>query len=446
MRYLLPLVLGLLLGAPAFAQPASREAAIAEMQPYAGTSAAGVDPSTLTGKIMAGYQGWFTVEGDGAGMGWRHYTNRGQFKPGQCNIDLWPDVSELDADEKVATPFRFADGSPAFVFSSHNKKTVLRHFQWMKDYGLDGVFVQRFVVETQGAAPLAHCNTVMANCREGANLHGRCYAAMYDLSGLRPSVSGGGLRSGIDRAIEDWKLLVDRMKLGRDDADKAYLRHNGKPVVAVWGIGFNDNRAYTLADCDRLVEFLKNDPTYGGNTVMVGIPTYWRTLERDTIADPALHTTLLKADILSPWMVGRYGTPQAATRHARETMTPDIAWCKEHNKDYLPVVFPGFSWHNMHNQRAQNPFNQIPRLKGEFLWRQISEAKAAGATMIYQAMFDELDEGTAIFKTSQSPPVGESRFVAEEGLPSDHYLWLSGQGGKLLRGEIPPSDKVPTRP
>ena len=65
--------------------------------------------------------------------------------------------------------------------------------------------------------------------------------------------------------------------------------------------------------------------------------------------------------------------------------------------------------------------------------------------MLYQAMFDEMDEGTAIFKCTNDPPVGESRFVTEEGLPSDHYLWLTGQGGKLLRGEIPPSDKIPMR-
>jgi hypothetical protein len=295
--------------------------------------------------------------------------------------------------------------------------------------------VQRFVVETLAAPNLRHWNTVLDHCREGANMHGRCYAVMYDLSGLRAG--------GIEWAISDWKLLIDRMQLGRDEGDKAYLRHNGKPVVTVWGIGFNDGRAYTLAECDRFVEFLKNDPRYGGNTVMVGIPTYWRTLDRDCITDPALHTTILKADIISPWTVGRYGTPDDVTNHARECIQPDLAWCKEHNKEYLPVVFPGFSWHNMN---PGSPFNQIPRLGGEFLWRQYVEAKAAGTTMIYQAMFDEMDEGTAIFKCTNNPPMGASQFLAEPGLPSDHYLWLCGQGGKLLRGEIQPSAKIPPRP
>ena len=93
-----------------------------------------------------------------------------------------------------------------------------------------------------------------------------------------------------------------------------------------------------------------------------------------------------------------------------------------------------------------SPFNQIPRLGGEFLWRQYVEAKAAGATAIYQAMFDEMDEGTAIFKCTNNPPIGASQFLAEPNLPSDHYLWLCGQGGKLIRGEIQPTAKIPPRP
>jgi hypothetical protein len=65
--------------------------------------------------------------------------------------------------------------------------------------------------------------------------------------------------------------------------------------------------------------------------------------------------------------------------------------------------------------------------------------------MLYVAMFDELDEGTAIFKTNHHPPVGESRFLAEPELPSDHYLWLTGMLGKLVRGEIPASGPLPKR-
>ncbi|HZZ27539.1 MAG TPA: glycoside hydrolase family 71/99-like protein [Pirellulales bacterium] len=412
----------------------TRDEVVSAMQPYHGASETGVDCSTLTGKVIAGYQGWFTCAGDSSGLGWHHYESHGEFRPGRCNIDFWPDVSELGADEKFITRFSYSDGSPAYVYSADQPKTVLRHFQWMQQYGLDGVFVQRFVVETISPVNLRHCNAVLNSCREGANRYGRCYAVMYDLSGVQAG--------GIQYAIDDWKLLVDKMHLGRDANDRAYLHHGGKPVIAVWGIGFNDHRAYTLDDCGRLLDFLENDPKYGGNKVMVGVPTGWRTLDRDTIPDPALHATLLKADIISPWTVGRYSTLDGVDHHAAHDLQPDLNWCHDHGKDYLPVVFPGFSWHNMN---PKSPSDQIPRLKGEFLWRQYVDAREAGATMIYQAMFDEMDEGTAIFKCTNDPPVGDSQFLTFEGLPSDHYLWLVGTGGKLLRGEIPTSITPPTR-
>src|SRR5260221_3787894 len=51
-------------------------------------------------------------------------------------------------------------------------------------------------------------------------------------------------------------------------------------------------------------------------------------------------------------------------------------------------------------------------------------------------MFDEVDEGTAIFKCANNVPVGEkSKFITYDGLPSDHYLKMVGASAKLIRGE-----------
>jgi len=301
----------------------------------------------------------------------------------------------------------------------------LRHFQWMRDYAIDGVFVQRFATGVRSADFQRHSNTVLAHCREGANRNGRTYALMYDLSGMQAG--------RMDDVIDDWRQLRARMKLGDDPA---YLHHRGKPVVAVWGVGFNDRRAYTLEDCRRLIEFLKGD----GCTVMLGVPTYWREQRNDAVADPALHEVMALADIVSPWTVGRYHAPEEAARYAEKTIKPDIAWCAEHHLDYLPVIFPGFSWRNMYGHAT----NAIPRRHGEFLWRQFREAKSAGATMLYVAMFDEVDEGTAIFKcTNDVPPETEAPFVTYEGLPPDYYLRLTGRGGKMLRGEIPAESPLP---
>jgi hypothetical protein len=408
----------------------TREQVIAEtMRPYAGPHEKGVDASTLSGKVMCGYQGWFACEGDGAGRGWYHWTMGGEFSPGHCKIDLWPDVSELDRDERYPTAFKLANGKPAEVYSAFNKKIVLRHFKWMKDYGIDGVFVQRFAAEMFDPRGLRQFTTVLGNCREGANRFGRTYAVMYDLSGMQAGQ--------MPQLMDDWRALVDRMKI-RDD--KSYLHHNGKPVVAVWGFGFNDGRKYTLDESIELIRFLKNDKKYGGNTVMLGVPYYWREMKNDSVNDPKFHDLIKEGDIVSPWAVGRYRTTEQSTHIIENVVPKDIAWCKENGKEFLPVVFPGFSWHNM---KPADKLDAIPRLGGKFLWNQYAEMKRAGATMVYQAMFDEVDEGTAIFKVTNDPPVGESKFVTYEGLPSDFYLKLVGKASLMVRGEIEVSDAPP---
>jgi hypothetical protein len=386
-----------------------------------------VDRSTLTGKVMCGYQGWFNCEGDGAQLGWTHWSrSRSRApSPGNVTVDLWPDVTEYEADERYATDFKLSDGRAAEVFSSGNRKTVLRHFQWMQQYGIDGAFLQRFASGLKNRDKLDHKNTVLTHVREGANRSGRAFAVMYDLTGLGPD--DGKL------VQRDWLLLGEKFKITNDDS---YLHHEGKPVVAIWGIGFNDGRRYTLEYCHRLVNWFKTQEC----TVMLGVPTYWRTLERDAVADASLHQTIRDADIVSPWSVGRYTSPEHVERDARQVWTKDRAWCNQQQIDLLPVVFPGFSWHNLKGA----PLDAIPRRKGEFLWSQVVAAKRAGCDMIYVAMFDEVDEGTAIFKCTNDLPVGDGvEFLDYEGLPSDHYLRIAGAAGKLLRGELGLSDKLP---
>lgn len=395
----------------------------ASFGPYKGSVFKGVDTTTLSNKVMCGYQGWFGAPGDGSpGSEWRHWTkHQGPFEDGNAKVDLWPDMSELSPDERFPTGFKMADGRPAEVFSSYEKQTVLRHFQWMRDYGIDGVFVQRFAVALESPNRLNFCNTVLANCREGANQNGRAYAVMYDLSGLP--------KGRIDDVMNDWRQLRKKMRI---TDDPAYLHEHGKPVVAVWGIGFNDGRDYTLEECRRLIKFLKDDPEVGGCTVMVGVPAYWRELDLDAVNDPALLDILKTADIISPWTVGRYSNIAEAGKYAENVLKPDLAWCRQQGIGYMPVVFPGFSWHNMKG----GEFNEIPRLQGQFLWSQFLNAKKAGASMVYVAMFDEVDEGTAIFKCANDVPVGEkSKFVTFNGLTNDFYLKLVGQGTKLIRGE-----------
>ncbi|MGI9176343.1 MAG: glycoside hydrolase family 71/99-like protein [Pirellulales bacterium] len=381
----------------------------------------------LAGRVLCGYQGWFTAEGDGADLQWHHWRIRDPSRPDgtKPGIDMLPDVGELGRNERFASDLVGADGRPVELFSSHMRPTVLRHFRWMRDYGIDGVFVQRFGVALRDPKRLAHFTKVLGSCRDGAIKHGRVYAVMYDLTGMEAGSVGA--------VLEDWRHLRRRMKIG-DDA--AALQVVSRPLVAVWGIGFGKDRDYSLDDCRQLVAALKAD----GCAVLCGVPTGWRTLDRDSTRDPALHEIIAMCDVVCPWTVGRYATTDEAARHAERSWATDIEWCRERNISYLPVVFPGFSWQN----RKGGKLDQIPRLGGRFLWTQAVEARRAGAEALYVAMFDEVDEATAIFKCIDPPtPELAERFIGMENLPSDHYLRLTGEIGRLLRSERLVTDETP---
>lgn len=388
------------------------------------------NPEGLRGRVMTGYQGWFRAPGDGSGLGFHHYGVGREFSPEACTIDLWPETSELGQGERFATPFRHRDGRVAEVFSSVHPATVDRHFQWMDEYGIDGAFVQRFGTVVQGGLSshelLRADNQKLLNCRDAANANGRAYALMYDLSGMKPGQ--------FEELARDWKMLRTRMKLGQDENDRAYLYYHGKPLVAIWGVGFGDDREYSLKEVEWFIRLLKENPEWGGMSVMLGVPYYWREQESDATRDADLHRVLRLADVLSPWAVGRYDRVDFQSGRHVMHLLEDRKWCESAGVGYHPVVFPGFSWHNMTGE----PLGKIPRRGGRFFWDQFVAVRAAGIESAYVAMFDEVDEGTAIFKVSHDPPVGEGfEFLTNDGLPPDHFLKLTGRGGQLLRGEIP---------
>ena len=383
---------------------------------------------SYTGLVMTGYQGWFNAPDDGAGRGWNHFVGRGQLADGNCKFDLWPDTREYA--KTYNSTFNLPDGSPAKLFSAYDASTQDIHFKWMKQYGIDGVFMQRFVSNLKNEKSLNHNNVVLENALKASEKYGRAISVMYDLSGMQPGDA--------KVIIEDWKYLVNKVKLTSRGNKQTYLYHNGKPLVALWGVGFA-GRKYGLKDIQPVIDFLKNDPKYGGCSILLGVPTRWRELKNDADSDSSLLTLLKQIDIVQPWFVGRFKESNVADMFA--LIQKDMAWCTANNVDYVPVIYPGFSWHNMYNN---SPQNLIPRDRGNFFWEQLSGTIKAGVSMVYIAMFDEIDEGTAIFKISKNPPVGKSLFVTfEDDIPEDYYLYLAGYASKVLKKQLPMPPSIP---
>lgn len=317
---------------------------------------------SLQNKIMVGYQGWFGCLNDGSQLNsWWHW-----------EVEDWPDVSELSPEEI----FQFGNQK---VFSSYNKATVARHFKWMYTYGIHGAFLQRFVCELSSAPHLEFRNKVLSNVREAAEQYGRVFSVMYDISGE----DNGTL---YERITSDWESIKSVTN------SSMYTKFNNKPLVTVWGFGFKENNC-TPEVAMSIIQYLKDR----GCAVMGGVPAYYRSGTKD--CKPGWKKVFNMLDIISPWTVGRYSNNISFWIYKHLVSFFDIISTIWKGQEYLPVVFPGYSFPNK---------SSISRRDGKFLLRQ---TKNRGCSSVYIAMFDEMNEGTAIFKLAGD-------------VPSDKYLKL----------------------
>jgi hypothetical protein len=400
------------------------------LQPYSGPTRDDVDATTLDGKVLCGYQGWFNTPDDGFDAGFVHW-GQGLDRPGggRFTVDMWPDVSEYDPKDLAEVPgLKMPDGSAARLYSAFRAGPVLLHFKWMRQYGIDGVFLSRFVGEANNPRRAVHVNTVLAHVREGCHREGRVWAMMLDLS--------TGRTASTAMVMNDWRFLCDRVKVREDSR---YLHHQGKPVVLLWGLGFKD-RPWSPEQGEELVRFFKSDPKYGGVYLIGGVDPQWRTLRGASRPDEAWAKVYRSFDAISPWDAGRYRDDASMDRTRKTVWEPDLAELQAAGKGYMPTAFPGFSWDNL--RRAAPGSTEIPRRKGEFYWRQFAIFRELGICIVFVGMFDEVDEGTAIYKVANVTPVGQ-HFVNYEGLPSDWYLRLTGAATRMIRGETPLSRQIP---
>lgn len=383
-----------------------------------------VDNSSLNGKLIMGYQGWFGCPADGGAVDWTHWK-----AAGSATVDMLPDVSEFSPDEKCNSGWADTAGNKIYLFSSLNAKTVDRHFQWMENYGIDGVAVQKFASQLFNQDSSSRSDVVLQNIRCAAEKRGRVFFLMYDVS--------GATREQLDAVAEDWTRLI-RSGLLRSSA---YLAHRGRVVLGLWGLGFRTAK-FGPADASAFVKRVRSVTSlFGGVTILGGVPTYWRSGTRDASPDPDWQPFWRELDVLSPWTVGRFGDDKGADLYRSSVLEPDTVAALEMQADLMPVLFPGFSWWNLavaRGQTARTSINQIPRRCGRFFWRQARNALAVGSRMLYVAMFDEVDEGTAMFKVlaKSSEVPNRPAFVAlgADGceLPSDWYLQLAGRVGAAL--------------
>jgi len=198
-------------------------------------------------------------------------------------------------------------------------------------------------------------------------------------------------------------------------SSSAYAHQNGKPVVGIWGFGFNDTQhPWTAAACQSVINFFEGQGCY----VMGGVPTYWRTGVNDSRA--GYLSVYSSFNMISPWMVGRIGTAADSDSFYTNVNVGDQAYCNANGIDYQPCVLPGDV---SANQRAN----------GTFMWEQFYNMVRVGAQGIYISMFDEYGEGNQIAKTAATQagvPAGSGLLSLDQdgtACSSDYYLRLTAE-------------------
>jgi hypothetical protein len=259
-----------------------------------------------------------------------------------------------------------------------------------------------------------------AKVRAAAEAHGVTFYIMYDVSGW----------SSMQAELKtDW---TDKMKALT--ASPAYARQGEKPVVCVWGFGFNDaNHAFDAAACLDVIAWFKGQGCY----VIGGVPTWWRSGTGDS--RPGFLEVYHAFDMLSPWMVGRIGSAADSDHFFEVANSGDQADCRAHGIAYQPCVLPG-------------DVSARQRAHGDFMWRQFYNVARLSCAAVYISMFDEFNEGNQIAKTAESaawiPADSGLLGLDEDGTAcsSDYYLRLTADGGRMLKGLSPMTETRPTAP
>jgi len=377
-------------------------------------------PGDVVGKITVGYQGWFACAGDGAPInGWWHWSADWSRPPSPSNngtLRAWPDMREYSRGYQTAYA-NLGNGQPATLFSSYDQQTVDTHFLWMQQNGIDTAALQRFN-PTGGEGPTR--DAMAQKVRAAAESHGRKFYIMYDVSGWTDMQS---------QIKTDWTT-----KMSAHTASGAYARQNGKPVVCVWGFGFNDNNhPWDPGTCLDVVNWFKAQGCY----VIGGVPREWRTGVGGS--RPGFLGVYHAFNMLSPWMVGAIGTIADADNAYQNLTVPDLADCAANGIDFQPCVLPG-------------DVSARQRVHGDFMWRQFYNMVRAGVQGIYISMYDEFNEGNQICKTAESAafvPTNSGLLGLDEdgtACSSDYYLRLTGDGGRMLKGQLPLTATRPTPP
>lgn len=323
---------------------------------------------------------------------------------------MFPAVEQYPEECLFTTNFILPDGSNASLFESNCTGVVDTHFRWMQENSIDGILVQRFYGEFDDESYLQ----LLDQIRTAAEKYGRTFAVEYDLSG----VESADFTNVISELLADYGTNIAPFM-----TSSAYLHHEGRPVLELWGLGV-DKTKLNAADCAAIFHAIRS--ANPNPFVLLGVQWAWAS---DATENPDYYNVYIQADVIQPWAVGAYGNDNYESFY-NNTSVSDKALTDRLGIKYGPSVTPGGSDRN--RRGLGEPLGN--RYNGTFYEAQLYNMLDLKPFFVFGAMFDEFPESKSF-----SLPLS---ILPQCKVPESPTNMLSGSQviATLTAAEVPPAE------
>ena len=291
---------------------------------------------------------------------------------------MFPAVDQYPTECLFTTNFILPDGSNPSLFESNCTGIVDTHFRWMQENNIDGILAQRFYGQFDDPSFLQ----LLDQIRTAAEKYGRTFAVEYDLSAVQSS----DFTNVISELLNDYSTNIAPLM-----SSPAYLHHEGRPVIELWGMGV-DKTKLNAADCASIFHAIRsaNPNPY----ILLGVEWDWAS---DATKNPDYYNIYVQADAIQPWAVGAYDHDSYDAFY-HQTSVSDKALTDSLGLKYGPSITPGGSDRN--REGLGKPLGN--RYNGSFYEAQLKNMLDLKPSFIFGAMFDEYPESRSLRTLSPS--------------------------------------------
>ncbi|KAF2172726.1 hypothetical protein M409DRAFT_16687 [Zasmidium cellare ATCC 36951] len=398
------------------------------------TLSAAYDHAQLNGMTVFGYQAWYpTWDPNHQPQDQVHsndfkWFNPAQGTPGPPNppnsqvlTDTLPYVEDYPSECWETTNFILANGSHAQFFNSYCTAVIEKHFQYMVQYGIDGVFVQRFFDAATPSNDYYNATLqALQTIQQMAEKYNKYFAVEYDLSG---KTDAWGPDQYLTILQNDYNNVVKPLF-----SSKSYIYNGTRPVVEIWGVAINNGTGPNGSKFKDIINRFQEAPE---NPFMVaGVPHNW--LDYKTRDPNGYWPAFQQADCIQPWPVGAFSTISDFQWSVQHELLPGKAQTDSWGIKFGGAFTPGGSNRNANtNATYQPPLGS--RFNGTFYEEQLKSFSngTVKAWFNFGAMFDEYTEGKPAiqppsFKNLPTNP--NPGFLGSDDDKSPfYYMQLSGQ-------------------